>query len=224
MIIDKHKTIFVHIPKNAGTSIKAFFGAIDDGVAEGFHKHKTIKEIKNENPEAYNSYKKFAIVRNPYERMISWYAYFNSYLLHNDLLNTYNYNSNTVETKKPEISGFKKFIKNPEIETWEYNFNHNYLEASVPGYVKPKPKVNSSRLKLLKPQCYWVDETVKILKYENLKEELESFLGTKVDLEKLNKSSRDNILAYYDKESLDIVYEKYKEDFEKFNYKRIEKI
>tara|TARA_R100000781_G_C4033796_1_gene111516 strand:- start:25 stop:690 length:666 start_codon:yes stop_codon:yes gene_type:complete len=221
MIIDKEKLIFVHIPKNAGTSIKAFFGAVEDNVVKEFHKHRTIKEIKNENPEAYNSYKKFAIVRNPYERMVSWYAYINSYLLHNDLLNVYDYNSNIVETKKPEISGFKKFIKNPEIETWEYNFNHTYLKANIPGYTIPQPKVSSSRLKLLKPQCYWVDETVKILRYENLKEELENFLGIKINLDKLNKSSRDDILAYYDKDSLDIVYEKYKEDFKKFNYKKL---
>mgnify|MGYP003152809338 CR=1 FL=1 len=49
MIIDKHKTIFVHIPKNAGTSIKAFFES-----KEFYNQHKTIEQIKDENIEAYN--------------------------------------------------------------------------------------------------------------------------------------------------------------------------
>ena len=39
----KHKFIFIHIPKNAGTSVKTFFGN-----KEFHHKHKTIKEIKDE--------------------------------------------------------------------------------------------------------------------------------------------------------------------------------
>ena len=70
MIIDKYKTIFIHIPKNAGTSIKTFFEC-----KEFYNKHRTIDQIKKENIKAYDSYKKFTIVRNPYDRMVSWYFY-----------------------------------------------------------------------------------------------------------------------------------------------------
>ena len=93
MIIDKHKIIFVHIPKNAGTSVKNLFSK----KLERPFQNKTINEIKKENPKAYNSYRKFTVVRNPYDRVISWYAYQNRYRLdknlvgYNDLINTYQY-------------------------------------------------------------------------------------------------------------------------------------
>ena len=201
MIIDKHKIIFVHIPKNAGTSIKKLF---TEEVKTFPHEHKTIHKIKKENPEIYNSYRKFAVVRNPYDRMVSWYAYLNGYTLGNDLLNTYQWNSNNnsyeiIETERLNVSGFKRFVKDPAGEGWG----------------------DASRLRLLNKQCYWVDETVIILKYENLEKELNEFFGKKMDLQTTNKTVRDSISVYYDKESLDIVYNRYKEDFERFNYKKI---
>ena len=73
-------------------------------------------------------------------------------------------------------------------------------------------------------QHEWVDDTVTILKYENLNEEINEFFGEEIDLPVINKSTRMNYLNYYNKHSLDIVYERYKEDFERFNYKRITKI
>ena len=47
MIIKDYKTIFVHIPKNAGTSIETFFKkdtyTFDERM---FNRHDTIKEIR----------------------------------------------------------------------------------------------------------------------------------------------------------------------------------
>ena len=202
MIIDKDKLIFIHIPKNAGTSIKELF--FNKTELETPFKHKTIHEIKEENHKAYSSYRKFAIVRNPYDRMISWYAYLNGYILNNDLLNTYQWNGGNnsyevVETERPNVSGFKKFVKDPAGEGWGEDW----------------------RLRLLNKQCYWIDETVTILKYENLEKELNEFFGEKMDLQTTNKTVRDSISVYYDKESLDTVYDRYKEDFKKFNYKKL---
>ena len=66
MIIDEENLIFVHIPKNAGTSICRYFNYLATY-------HETIYDFKETFPDKYNSYKKFAIVRNPYDRMVSWY-------------------------------------------------------------------------------------------------------------------------------------------------------
>ena len=71
------------------------------------------------------------------------------------------------------------------------------------------------------PQHVWIDETVNVLKYENLKEDLNNFFNKEIDLPIINKSKRKDYLSYYNKESLHIVYEKHKEDFEKFNYKKL---
>ena len=71
MVIDKHKIIFVHIPKNAGTSIEKFFVKnqhlnekdIVNFLGPRKNKHINIFEIKKRFPNAYNSYKKFTIIR-----------------------------------------------------------------------------------------------------------------------------------------------------------------
>lgn len=97
------KTIFVHIPKNAGTSIEKYLGMghIDQlyshhpikdttlsyekykfSAAELFHvenicpQHLDAKSLqKIINPNIFDSFYKFAVIGNPYNRMISEYYY-----------------------------------------------------------------------------------------------------------------------------------------------------
>jgi hypothetical protein len=203
MIIDKEKLIFIHIPKNAGTSINTYFSEEPVTIeiqGKKVFKHETIKEIKRDYFKIYNSYTKFAIIRNPYERMVSWYSYIRKYRLDNDNIKTYQYNSKSnlyevVEIAKADIMGFRLWVKNPTIldpRNW-----------------------------LLNNQCYWIDKTVVLLRFENLNTELNKFFNKKINLPIKNATSKHNILDYYDKETSNIVYERYKEDFEKFNYKKL---
>ena len=73
----------------------------------------------------------------------------------------------------------------------------------------------------LDPQHTWVDDTVDIIKFENLNEELNEFFEEEIDLPITNKSDHDHYLSYYNKESLNIIYDRYREDFKKYNYKKI---
>tara|TARA_R100000700_G_C3122765_1_gene111081 strand:- start:98 stop:715 length:618 start_codon:yes stop_codon:yes gene_type:complete len=205
MIIDKEKLIFIHIPKNAGSSIKKYLlGNESFEKLDRPWKHKTIFDIKKNNLDIYNNYNKFAIVRNPYDRMVSWFSYLKKYRLDNDLLNTYAYNSKIdsyeiVETVKAPIDEFRNWILNPYA-----NFN----DAAV-------------KLQLLKNQYEWIDESVTILKYENIDKELSNFFNKKIELPKINDTSKFSTMDYYDRKSLDIVYDRYKQDFKKFNYKKL---
>jgi hypothetical protein len=69
-ISNELKLIFIHIPKNAGTAItnsktaKFFSGG-----------HQSAKEIMNQYPKEWNQYFKFAVVRNPWDRVVSNYEY-----------------------------------------------------------------------------------------------------------------------------------------------------
>ena len=70
MISHEHKFIFIHIPKCGGTSIERFFkmklprqGA-----------HLNLKYYKK-NTENYETYFKFTIVRNPWDKMVSEYKW-----------------------------------------------------------------------------------------------------------------------------------------------------
>ncbi|HVY70418.1 MAG TPA: sulfotransferase family 2 domain-containing protein, partial [Verrucomicrobiae bacterium] len=69
MIDHLRRCIFVHIPKNAGNSIYSAFGT-------GWHNHKDLAGYEREmEPVAFESYYKFTIVRNPWERMLSEYNF-----------------------------------------------------------------------------------------------------------------------------------------------------
>ena len=67
-ISHKYKLIFIHIAKNAGTSLEDAFEMTDSG-------HKTWQYYKETYSSEWNAYKKIAVVRNPFERFISNYYY-----------------------------------------------------------------------------------------------------------------------------------------------------
>lgn len=69
MISHQHRCIFVHIPKTAGNSINRVFGV-------EWQDHKDLARYAAElPPEIFESYFKFAIVRNPWDRLFSDYNY-----------------------------------------------------------------------------------------------------------------------------------------------------
>ena len=180
MIITEYKTIFIHIPKNAGTAVEKYFGIHNLDTLypndERALKHDTIYEIKSKFPNKYKSYKKFAIVRNPYERMVSWYFH-----LKEEAEREVEFFNTTLEKAFP--FGFIKWLEDPfktQFTKWKLP-NNKFVQVD----------------KLLKDtQCAWVDKTVTILKYENLKKELNEFFGEKIDLPITNNTTHKHYLNY----------------------------
>jgi hypothetical protein len=69
MINHQYRCIFVHIPKTAGKSVNRFFGM-------EWQNHKDLFRYARElEPQAFANYFKFAIVRNPWERILSDYIF-----------------------------------------------------------------------------------------------------------------------------------------------------
>jgi hypothetical protein len=179
MIIEEHKTIFIHIPKNAGTSIETLFANSSFRIQP--NKHANIHEIKKKFPKLYDSHRKFTIVRNPYDKMVSWYFYLKRKV-----------------GEKHKVVEFNDWIKDPQL----------FWHADDP-------------IHFLDPQHTWIDDTVKVIKFENLNEELNEFFKEDIKLPITNKSNHDHYSTYYNRKSLDIIYDRYEEDFEKFNYKKL---
>jgi len=202
MILGEENTIFIHIPKNAGTSIETFFLNSNFNIQP--EKHTTIHEIKRKFPEIYNSYRKFTIIRNPYDRIISWYFYLKE--------NAENLMGSDIPTlmSEPSLSSSAiKPITMIDVEFIEW--------IKKPFKFWPQPPFSH----YLDPQHIWLDKTVMILKYENLKKELNEFFEKEINLPITNKTKHDHYSNYYNRESLDIINDRYKEDFEKYNYKKL---
>ena len=75
--------------------------------------------------------------------------------------------------------------------------------------------------RFLNPQYTWIDDTVKIIKYENLNKELSELFGKEIDLPVVNKSNHGHYLDYYDERAFTTVNKKYIKDFKRYDYKMI---
>ena len=77
IISHKTKAIFVHIQRTAGTSIELALRREDPSIAGDSHNgriHLTAREMRAiVGPETWNAYYRFAFVRNPWDRLVSWY-------------------------------------------------------------------------------------------------------------------------------------------------------
>jgi len=74
MISHKYKFIFVHVPKTAGTSLRVAMEGMYDELHDPHH--STLFEIKEKLSEMiFQTYFKFCIVRNPWDREVSRYEY-----------------------------------------------------------------------------------------------------------------------------------------------------
>ena len=193
MISHKLKFIFIHIPKTSGNSLSLFLKDFIDndviqrssnmGEKQGIDilceknridiKHADINYYKDTYGEKINDYFLFTIVRNPYDRMLSFYLF-----------------SKGENNQVFDRNEFIDFINKKDY------FQHKYI-----------------------------DNTFHIIHYENLINELKNIECFKeaVDFNNyptLNASSNSeiNYNEIYDEELKDLVFNKYKEDFELFGY------
>jgi len=113
----KYKTIFIHIPKTAGTSFgRTLFEERDPSVSHTDAFYYQIFE-----PKLFKEYFKFAIVRNPWDRLYSNYNYFKK----NDSFQK----TNTIAGKNfvSEYESFTDFLnalENPELVEKMFSIYH----------------------------------------------------------------------------------------------------
>lgn len=202
MISRDKKFIFIQVPKTAGSSmnyvLKEFSTLQDLANWKGLKGHAILSQVIKDHPE-FNHYFKFAVVRNPFDWLVSYYEY-KRCEFKGDL---YHYICNMCF---PDFVFFLKKIKQGEIK----GFNQDVMNVA-------------------KGQTSWTHHNGnqvlnKIIRFEQLNEEFKVLtvdlnLGNLV-LPKYNNSKRQPTYNYYDKKTKDLVVEIFQEDFNFLGYSK----
>ncbi|MBW3019708.1 sulfotransferase family protein [Candidatus Woesearchaeota archaeon] len=207
-LFDKHKCIFVHIPKTAGVSTaKSLFGNLGGA-------HTKIREYQQLYTETeFKDYFKFTFVRNPWDRLVSAYHFLITGGMNEQ-------DKNWADSNIRQYPDFNSFVKGwlnrENIYTWKH-FIPQFEFVCIEG---------------LEPAVDFIGY------FENLEEDFEyvaNKLGIQTTLQHLNKTERKtkyygdetveifvdekkDYTEYYTDETVKIVADVYREDIEIFGY------
>jgi len=208
LVSHKHKFVFISIPKTGSTSLRNtlseygdVFSNSDADSAEYVHiKAQELKKHFIKNKWNWDEYFKFAFVRNPWDSIVSQYFY----------------KINFINKEKLNIPYNKKFM----FHCKSLKKNCNNFNSAV--------KFN---LLTFTNQIDWiVDDQGKCLinfigRFENLEQDFKTIckrIGLpEKRLHLANTTAHEYYGELYDKESMEIVKEKFKKDIEIFDYEFI---
>jgi chondroitin 4-sulfotransferase 11 len=213
-VIDKkEKYLFIHIPKNAGTSIThALHGKTPHEVSSqnGLNKHSDFLKV-HALFEVYGlkKYFKFAVLRNPFDRMVSIFHY-------------------KIDGLEKKIKYGK--IKNGDPETIDrceyilhdvmYDFNKWLMFPEEREPLLYDERFGASQLSFLKNHKGKIGVDY-IMKFENLEEDWK-YVMSKIDKAKplphMNQTDHKHYRDIYDFDSEEYIREVCKEEIEHFKY------
>lgn len=106
---NEHNAIFIHLPKSAGTSISR-------ALALPSSRHVQAADYRTTNPAKFARFFKFAFVRNPYDRLLSSYAFLKRGGMNSD-------DALFADTHVCPYDSFEHFVieglaRRPEIYAW----------------------------------------------------------------------------------------------------------
>ena len=212
MISHKHKFIFFHIPKAAGTSvIGAFRNAIKEDVVLNdrnrdlmlflkehwnikFPNHLHASKLKlYMNEKNFEEYFKFSFVRNPWDKLVSIYFY------------TKQKESHIVKKNPSVLTAFNRnILSSPDFESWIKSRQFGELQSDYLYDADGELLVD------------FIGKTEQV--EEDFKKILQRLKLTHIQMELKNPSNHKDYQDYYSAESQEIVHEHYLTDIENFNY------
>jgi chondroitin 4-sulfotransferase 11 len=206
-ISHKHKFVFIAISKTASVTIRTLLNQYSDiryGNFSNKNPHITARDVKKElfvnDTKKFNSYFKFAFVRNPWERMVSWYEFMCKQVHKIESEKYNNVATNYAPYKKMCLLGFDGYIR----------FQHEKKNSGFFGYERYYSDKNGNNL---------LDF---IGKLENLQEDFNTICDKigipRKQLPHKNKTKHKHYTEYYDEETKHIVAERYAKDIEYFGY------
>jgi chondroitin 4-sulfotransferase 11 len=195
MIISNHaKCIFVHIQKTGGASIEELLRGNDPDIQDNSlqgRRHISAGELRTlVPPEIWNSYFKFAFVRNPWDRLVSWYHM-------------------CVQT--PTANPFARYVKD-NAPTFD-----DFLTKTTTGMGERTTRnqldyVTNERGEVI------VDFVGRYEQLGDEFARVRERLGLGAELPHVNRSTHDNYRNYYTDEMRDIVAQRFAKDIRHFGY------
>lgn len=198
MISHKHKVIFIHMMKNAGTSIEKALQNKDQWYVDKSKKHLCYREAAKIYGDLYSKYTTFSIVRNPWSRAVSVYKH----LIQRSTINC----------------TFTEFVTGEyELETTEAPWWNTFLKVDgKPIYDVPQTYFICDNNEVQ------VDHLLRFESLNNDFKKLCSVLGLRnvklPHVHKAYKCDKPNYVDYYTSETEQIIRERFKSDIEQFNY------
>jgi hypothetical protein len=212
IISHKRKYIFVHIPKNAGTSVSEALGvnrskiAVRINTASEHNSHWTLDEIYKNKDIDFNEYFKFAFTRNSWERMVSMFFFRDE-----PSFNIINYTPKFIEKHFPQGV--------PEPEDFPRFINHVYK------FYKSGKHRNDLRARFLLPQYDFIhcddismDYIGEVASIRDDWKYIFNHIGLEEPVRCTNIRKHDHYSTYYNKQSIEQVNEIYLKDIEYFGY------
>ena len=195
-ISHKHKFIFFAIPKTGSTTIRKCLDIYSDVIAIGdvesplyWHvKPPVLKKYFEEQHWNWNEYFKFAFVRNPWDHVVSMYAY---------------------RSRLGKAGSF--YMNNPEMFQWlreatPYNFKK---------YLKHRPYCTGKQI-FYTDGCDFVGKLENL--QQDFNTVCDRIGIPRQQLPHRNMTEHKHYTEYYDDETRDIITTIYKEEIQKFGY------
>lgn len=215
--IEKSKNIcYVHIPKTGGTSITETLQKKLQVQVLG--KHDNIKMVHEVQIPSYS----FCVVRNPWDRMVSFYFHFVQNIMKSkSILEKYKRHYDKSNRSEKEFDKVLKLFDTIG-NGYEYFLNNWLLDEDVWQI----NKINSKYWWLPKfNQTRWISvggvSVDKIYKFENINSayrEICEIFDLQIELKHIHVSKHSNYRDYYNSKTKRFINKVFKEDIQQFGY------
>ncbi len=212
LIAENPNLIFVHIQRTGGSSIRRVLEQHIPSVQSRYGSHDFALTAKHILGEQWDDYFKFAFVRNPWERILSWYQMI-------------------VQTRQGQIAQWYRddVLDNAtQNKLWAYVFdNSTNFETFLHNCTQPIEDIDGVKSFAFNQLDYVTDETGRVIvdfidRYENYPQDVYhvcDHLGLQVGkLPHLWPSNADHYSTYYTEATRQLVAERFARDIAFFGY------
>jgi hypothetical protein len=213
MIISFSKRfLFIHVPKTAGESLRELLLIPANGGAQFMRKHSTFMDAKAVMAGYLEQFRVFAVVRNPFEQVVSFYEHLRKPL---------QMGAGEIELQWPGSNG----------RLTPHWASQLAMQTDFREYVKRAYDAPEGPAHLMRDQCAWLVDVsgslgrVTVLRFEKLVQDL-SVLSQQLELqgslpwrnESRARIFRGQYREYYDDSSRAIISRHFATTLERFGY------